>query len=104
MPVRMVASQNKIIFFAELCLVCAGWCFLLLFMHFFHSIACFGSVFFGGIKTDQTTQVSTQSTIKYQIKLSNRSQLFDVFIRKGMVTSGINDVRRHQHCCTVYDT
>ena len=24
-----------------------------------------------------------------------------VFIRKGMVRSGINDVRRHQHCCTV---
>ena len=41
-----VASQSKKFFFAELCFVCAGWCFLLLFMYFFHSIACFGSVFF----------------------------------------------------------
>ena len=46
MPVRTVASQSKINIFAELCFVSAGWCFLLLFMHFFHSIACFGSVFF----------------------------------------------------------
>ena len=51
-PVRSVASQSKIFFLfvvvvvAELCFVCAGWCFLLLSMHFFHSIACFGSVFF----------------------------------------------------------
>ena len=30
----------------ELCFVCAGWCFLLLFMHFFHLIVCFGFVFF----------------------------------------------------------
>ena len=46
MPVRTVASQSKINFFAELCFVCAVWCFLLLFMRFFHSIAYFGSVFF----------------------------------------------------------
>ena len=38
MPVRMVASQSKMIFFAELCFVCAGWCFLLLFMHFFQPV------------------------------------------------------------------
>ena len=30
------------------------------------------------------------------------NQLFNMFfIRKGMVMSGINDFRRHQHCCTV---
>ena len=46
MPVPTVASQSKTLFFAELCFVCAGWCFLLLFMHFFHSTAYFGSVFF----------------------------------------------------------
>ena len=28
-------------------------------------------------------------------------QFFNVFIRKGMVMSGINDVRGHQNCCTV---
>ena len=46
MPVGTVASQGKIKKIAELCFVCAGWCFLLLCMHFFHSIACFGSVSF----------------------------------------------------------
>ena len=52
MPVRTVASQSKINFFAELFFVCAGWCFLLLFMHFFHSIACFGSVFLDSNRSD----------------------------------------------------
>ena len=36
LPVRTVTSQSKIIFFTELCFVCTGWCFLLVFMHFFH--------------------------------------------------------------------
>ena len=37
MPVRTVIFFLSFSFFssAELCFVCAGWCFLLLFMHFF---------------------------------------------------------------------
>ena len=48
MPVPTVASQSKIKYkkqIAELCFVCEGGS-LLLFMHFFHSISCFGSVSF----------------------------------------------------------
>ena len=41
MPVRMVASQSKIIIFAKLHFVCAGLCFLLLFTCFFQKLSPF---------------------------------------------------------------
>ena len=60
MPVRTVASQSKVTFFAELC-------FLAQDFTAFYALLSLDSLFSVGlfeIQTDQTTQVSTQSTIK----------------------------------------
>ena len=63
MYVRTVASQSKIIIFAELCLYAqdgAFYCFL------YTSLSFFDSLFWVGlfqIQTDQTTPVSSQSRI-----------------------------------------
>ena len=64
MPVRTAASQSKK-YFAELCFVCIR---VVVLFTAFYAFLSLDSLFWVGlfeIQTDQTTQVSTQSMIKY---------------------------------------
>ena len=60
MLVPMVASQSKINFFTKLCFVCTGWCFSLLFMHFFQS-------FLNSNRLDNPSKCTVQDKISHKV-------------------------------------
>ena len=68
MPVPTVASQSK----KKICGIMFCMCRVVLFTALYAFLSLWVGLF--EIQTNQTTQVSTQSTIKYELKLSKQAK------------------------------